>query len=114
MTTTVRIHHDCVLSPVMSYTRRGHHGTRTAALRAVMYAWRPPPGLLVALHKPWFSLPLHPHNAIQLCRGWSDATGIPCDGVILADTKDQSYLRPDRLWKLKDPTGPHPTGAIGR
>lgn len=97
----VLVVYDCVLTPTLCYVHHGRHGTRAAALQAVLHVWIPPPGLRV-LRKPCHHLALHPHQSIALCQQWSRRTGIPCDGVVLADASVVGYAVPDRLWKLKD------------
>lgn len=102
--------YDCALSPTMSYVHHGRHLTRlppgvcettttpgpSAALQAILHRWEPPPGLTL-LRKPCYPLALHPQGAIQRCLAWSNDTGIPCDGVILADSRVVGYGATERL-----------------
>ena len=68
---------------------------------ALFFAWHPDSALVI-IRKPLFPLALYPQQAILCCQEWSRRVGIPCDGVVLADTLAPAYTTPDRMWKLKD------------
>ena len=97
--------YDCLLTPACSYAAGQRHATRLAALQAVLLllAGRAGGGDngLCLLRKPAFPLAVDPAGAIRRCQAWAARTGIPCDGVILADGAAPSYVTPDRLWKVK-------------